>query len=431
MSNPRVVPAQQQTGMPPILFRFGAAMAASALLSLACTLLMTRLLHPAHPYGTTLFWDGFIGSDFKVFAERSHLFRTPGYWAELNYPFTYPAPLAVTFALLYKLPHPLVCYQALCIAGLALWCCWLAHALIARGVRTLHALVFALLILVAAWPVTCLLNTGNIEGLLAIVLAAGVWAVLRERWWLGATLIGMAASMKWFPFILLALLVSRRRYREFAWGLAVAAFATLASLALLGPGILTAQHQIAAGMRFIKVAFLFSTQPDALNYSHSLFSLLKFAVVWLAGLGLGDATPSHQQIALLDTTLRVYMAVAAIAGVAVYLLRIRRMPMLNQVLALTVYAVLVPPLSADYTLLELLLPFALLCLYAVDAWRSGEQARGLSACFACFAAIFGWETFLTLRYSFDRPMRTLALCALLVIVLRSPFPWPLLDRGAA
>ena len=419
--------------LPPMLVRFAWAMMAMAVLSLLYTVVMTRLLHTPHPYGVTLFWGQFKWSDFTVFAERSHHFGSASYWDELNYPFTYPAPLGVVFALLYKLPHPLALYLALCVAGLALWAWWLAAKLAQSGVSHGSAVAFALIVLATAWPVAGLLNTANIEGIVAILLAFGVFAVLRERWWLGATLIGLAAPMKLFPFILLALLLSRRRWREFAWGLAVAACATIASLAWLGPNVFAAQRHVDAGLRFIRMAFILSTQRDALNYSHSLFSPLKFAVM-LTGRHIAHLAPhSAAETALLSTTLQIYMVAAAIFGLALYFARIRKLPMLNQVLALTICAVLLPPLSADYTLLELLLPFGLLCHYAVDAARNHQQPRGLGTCFVCFALIFSWETFLTIRYSFDRPVRAAALTVLLVIVLRHPFEWPMLitQREAA
>jgi hypothetical protein len=407
--------------LPHALRNFAWALAAMAVVSLVYSIAITHLLHAPHPYGVTLFRDNFVGSDFTTFAERSRHFGTPSYWDEFNYPFTYPAPLGVVFALLFRLPHPLAMYLGLCIAGLICWAVWLARGLASAGLRSAHAIAFVVLILTASWPVVALFNTANIEGLVAIVLAAGVYAVLRERFWLGATLIGVAASMKLFPFIPLALLLSRRRYREFAWGLAVAAISTLGSLAVLGPTILAAQRHIADGLRFINEAFILSTRADALNYSHSLFSLLKFAIFVLARMN-----GSHTSEALLNSTLRVYMVVAAIAGVALYFAVIRKLPILNQVLALTICAVLLPPLSADYTLLELLLPFGLLCFYAVETRRDD-----LGPCFGCFAVIFAWETFLTLHYAFDRPVRTVALSVLLILLLSTPLPWSRLDAAEA
>ena len=413
--------ASRERGLPPVLLQFAWALAAMAALSFIYSLVMTLLLHTPHPYGVTLFWDGFVGSDFSVFSERSQHFGTPSYWNEFRYPFTYPAPLAVVFAMFFRLPHPLAIYWMVCAVGLFAWAAWLFRGFASEGIKPSHAKAFVILIAAASWPVVTLFNTANIEGLLAIILGAGVYAVLREKFWLGATLIGLASAMKLFPFILLALLLSRRRYREFAWGLAVAAITTLASLAALGPTILVAQRHIADGFRFINEAFILSTQRDALNYSHSLFSVIKFAMAGGARLLGWSASDGF-----LNATLRVYMVAAAVGGIALYFGVVRKLPMLNQVLALTICAVLLPPLSADYTLLELLLPFGLLCLYAVESGRND-----LAALFGCFAILFAWETFLTMHYAFDRPARTIALTVLLIRVLRTPMPWARLDPAEA
>ncbi len=418
-------------GFPGVLLRFAWWLAGLAALSLVWTLAWTHLLHTAHPYGVTLFWDRFGWSDFTVFAERSRHFRSAAYWDEFNYPLTYPAPLGVVFGLFYKLSHPLAVYLALCAAGLTAWAVWLARGLAARGMAGGPAFAFVAIVLLACWPVVALLDTANIEGLLAILLAAGVLCVLRGRAWTGAALIGVAASMKLFPFILLALLLSMRRRREFAAGLAVMALTTLGSLALLGPDMRQAQQHIDGGMRFVKLAFIFSTQREALNFSHSLFSPWKFAVVWasrhVAAAPQDLLARTHREDALLEVAFKLYMAASAGFGLWLYFARIRRLPLLNQTLALTVCAVLLPPLSADYTLLELLLPFGLLCLFATEAWRNGVEPPGLRAALVCFAWIFGWETFLTMHASFDRPARALALCVLLVVVVRHRFPWPALD----
>ena len=411
--------------LPPVLRQFAWALAALALFSLVYTYAVSYLLQTLHPYGVILFWNAHVGSDLTTFAERSSHFGTPSYWNEFNYPFTYPAPIAPIFALLFKLHHPLAAYWTLCVVGLTVWSIWLTRLLISAGVHISQAAAFVLVTLTASWPIVLLLNTANIEGLLAIVLAAGVYAVLRDRCWLGATLIGIATAMKLFPFILLALLLLKRRYREFVWGLVVAAITTLASLALLGPTIAAAQRHIADGFRFINEAFILSTQRDALNYSHSLFSLLKFAVAVIARL-LGQ--PANHT--LLSVSLGVYMVATAVAGLALYFGVIRKLPILNQLLALTICAVLLPPLSADYTLLELFLPFGLVCLYAAET-RTAPETPDLAPIFGCFAVLFGWETFLTVHYAFDRPLRAVVLTILLLLFLHQPLPWQRLDPAEA
>ena len=157
-----------------MLRQFAWALAALALFSLVYTFAMTYRLQTPHPYGVTLFWNGHFGSDFTTFAERSRHFGTQSYWNEFNYPFTYRAPIAPIFAVLFSLPHPLAIYTALCVAGLIGWATWLTRVLTAAGVNASQAIAFVFVTLTASWPVVLLLNTANIEGLLAIILAAGV-----------------------------------------------------------------------------------------------------------------------------------------------------------------------------------------------------------------------------------------------------------------
>jgi hypothetical protein len=101
--------------------------------------------------------------------------------------------------------------------------------------------------------------------------------------------------------------------------------------------------------------------------------------------------------------------------------------MLNQLLALTICALVLPPLSADYTLIHLLFPFALLCLYATAQWHRRVDTPGLRACLFCFAPIFSFQTYITWRYRYSCEFRTLALVALLILVMRHRFPWDELD----
>ena len=97
------------------------------------------------------------------------------------------------------------------------------------------------------------------------------------------------------------------------------------------------------------------------------------------------------------------------------------MPLLNQVIALTVCAVLLPPFSLDYTLVELLVPLGLLCVFAMEAWRRARQPRGVGFCLACFALIFTTGAYFELKYRFAAQVRTLALLALLAAVCRYRF----------
>ncbi len=289
--------------------------------------------------------------------------------------------------------------------------------------------------LLCNYPLRTLAESANTEGVVMVIAGFGLCLVLRDRCWLGGALLAIAGTMKIFPFVLLALLLSKRKYREFFWSLCVAAGVTLTSLAIVGPTIAAAQRHIDEGLRYVKYWFVFSTNPAGVTFNHSLFTLVKFAVVALdrrmhpipaATGGFYIVRAVHERL-LLDVTFQGYVISAAIFGMALYFGWMRRLPMLNQVLGLSACALLLPPLSADYTLIHLLFPFALLSLYAVEKGRKGQAVPGLAACFLCFAPIFSFQTYITWRYRFSCEFRTLGLMALLMIVMQYPFPWDEVD----
>ena len=411
----------QRLKMPPVLVRYWAWTVGLTLLSLVYTEIMIHGLHSSRTLGPLVLWNDDRWWDFLVFQERFSHFRTPAFWDAFDYPFTYPAAMGVVFAAMYRVPHALRIYLLICVTALVVWA-WV----VARGME-LHAaasekawgtrFVFALTIVATAWPVWLLLGSANTEGLVALLLAGGVWAVLRGKWLVAAALIGVGGALKIFPLVMLALLLGKRRYKEFAGGLAIAAAVTLASLAVLGPSVAEAQRHIWAGLDFVKQTYALDVRPQSLDENHSFFTVVKFITVGFA------KVLHHHDKEPLEASFDVYVVVAGALGIVLWWWRIRWLPMLNQVLALTVCAVLLPPYSVDYTLVQLLLPCGLLCVYAVR----NDEAKGLDVCFACFALIFTVGTFFTAGYRFGSQVRMAALVVLLVAALRNPFWWDELE----
>ncbi len=414
------------SALPPELRRFWIAMAVLTALSAVYTAVTAYLGKLHAPYGLPLLWYDGIGGDFNVFGPGFRHFGRPDFWQSFDYPFTYPAPLGVVFAVLYRSAHPLRWYESLlCLAaGMGAWL--FVRELARRGVAPAMAWAFALTTLAMTWPLLFEFDTANSEGIVVIVLATGLTAILKDRWWLGCALVGVAGAMKIFPLVLLALALSRRRYKEFVFGIVVASVAMLASLAYLGPSIVEAQRNIDAGLALVQDRYFFSMLRVAPAFDHSLWMPVRFAAVSLDR--ILHPMPAAQRAARTLQVLRIglhgYLLVCACGGVALYLLRIRRLPMLNQILALTVCALLLPPLSLEYTLLHLLLPFALLATYAVEMERRGDRAKGLAACLACFVVLFNADSFLNHRYVFASEARLLALAVLLFLVLRYRFQPP-------
>jgi hypothetical protein len=418
-------------GLPPVLARFWKWVLLSTAASVVFSGTLMLMLHNDFAYGILRLWNDGFWWDLWVFEERFRYFRTPEFWNAFYYPFTYPAAMGVVLAGLYRIPHLLRWYLLTCTAAMAAWVWLVARAMAARGAVPLRtALAFTATIAITAWPFALLLSSANTEGLVAILLAAGVWLVLRQRWWPGALLIAFAGALKIFPLALLALLLSRRRYKEFV-GASVAVVAlTVASLAILGPTIAAAEAHIVAGLSFVKHTYALAVTSAMLDVNHSLFAPIKFAIVAVNRVA-HPADWATSQDAWVGFAYDVYVPAVCVFGAWLYLVRIRRLPMLNQVLALTTCAVWLPPFSVDYTLLQLLLPLGLLCVFAAESACKGVETAGLRGCFLCFAFLYPIGSFFILRYRFGSMVRCFALGALLMMVLRSPFAWAEFDREEA
>ena len=409
---PQNVIAQPNPGPPPALRNFAILFAAMTLLSELWSAAASLLFHVRPPYGGTFSWDD-PSEDLLIFRARFLAFHTPHFWDAGGYPFTYPAPLGVVYWLLYKLPHVAALYLAFSIIVFLLWAWFFAL----RFAAPTKAFALLVLFLAASWPVRFLLQTGNMETVVALFLGIGILSAVNGRWYVAATLIGVAGSMKLYPLALLGLVLSQRRYREFVWGLFTAAITTIASLAFLGPSVFEAQRHIADGLAFLTDRYVLAPLPDGLQFSHSLFNLIKLCVFVFAKL---KSLPASSTASLMATALHWYLPLAAIAALLLYL-RIRQMPILNQIIALTTCAVLLPPFSLDYTLVQLLVPFGLLCVFAADNWRKQQQPAGLSLCFTCFALLFSTGAYFEVRYRFAAQVRTLALIVLLAAMLHYRF----------
>jgi hypothetical protein len=199
------------------------------------------------------------------------------------------------------------------------------------------------------------LDRANFEGFVWIVLSLGLIAFLRRQWWLAATLLGLAAAMKYFPAVLFALLLSRRKWRQTAYGIGVAVMSTVASCWIMGTTLADAFHRQASQLESLRDWWVLVDFPNEIGFQHSLFSVIRqISVVF-------NWAPEQLRAAY-----SIYFAVTAAGGLILYFLVVRKLPILNQILALTVCCVLLPAWSADYTLLHLYVPWALIVLWAVD-----------------------------------------------------------------
>ena len=154
----------------------------------------------------------------------------------------YPPLGAVVYAALYGTGHAVGIYLATAAAWLATSVWGVRRELMRRQICARTALLFPLTVALVSFPIAALLQRGNIELFLWVIAATGTWAFLRGRDDAAAVLWGLAAAMKLYPIIFLALLLPRHKWRAFAVGVATFVGATLAAMAWLGPTMGVAWH---------------------------------------------------------------------------------------------------------------------------------------------------------------------------------------------
>lgn len=384
-------------------------------LSLSCAIIMRAskyLLHLRYPY-TSPFNPFRHWVDFTAFHPRFEHFHHLDFFStapSFNLTFMYPAPEALLYEIFY-LPgwHSTALFLFVTGSGVLLLGALLGRAMVERGVRASVTWCFLGSALLFSYPFWFEYVLGNTEVCIFLLVAAGILALLRDRLYLFAGLIGMAASMKIYPFIYLGLLISRRRYREFGFGVLVAALMNVVSMWLVCPSLPVAYRGITAGLNKFRHIYVLRYRPMETGFDHSIFGFVKAMLHHWIGWNMPQPL------------LSAYLALACVAGLALYFLRIRHLPLLNQVLCLCIASIVLPPTSHDYTLIHLYVPWGLMVLYAIDLARAGYSVAGLRNVFLCFAILMSAESELIYKAGYSGQLKCITLVVLLVIALRRPW----------
>ncbi len=397
--------------IPTSLRWFLGALLALTGLCVATELVCAQVLHLGYPYDWPLFAPAYSFNDLIIYHPRFAAFGTPAFFDPPWYPFTYPAPVALLYRAFYSFADYVDAFLA--VGGMLVAA---AIALVARELRKTRpwgAVVLILLpVVVCAYPVAFEFQQANLELFVALLVALGMWAFYRQKPRAAAILFSGAASLKLFPLIFLLLLVARRQYRQAAAGVAFTLATILGSLWIVCPSMAKARAGMAGGAAFFEQEYALKTTTA---FDHSLPGLVK-AGVRLAHPGQASLAPG---------VLSLYLGVAAVGGVLLYMLTVRRLPLLNQIVVLSVASVLLPPVSFDYTLLHLYGPWLLLVLFVLGR---GQGRAGLVAALVYLAVVFAPTSELMVRgLQLGSQVKALALVALLVVAVRNPWTWAELD----
>ncbi len=377
--------------------------------------------HRIHPYDSFLmnpansYWDFTVFAPrYAVWGEGEKFFTLPGF------PFTYPAPLLITELAYYKcFTNPLQHYllTMMLFSGIAGVVGTLALPL-HSPVRRLGMLAI-LSASVVSFPLMFLLNRGNIEGIVWIASAVGMTFFMRRWFAVAAIFLGLAASMKLFPAVLLLLFIGKRRYREGALAVLAGGVFTIGSLWMTGPTISAAMRHIAAGMDYFRHIEIFEYHPSAIGFDHSFFAVVK----QVAHFFIHDVKRLE---AMLPFLYIFYFGVVVAAFAFVYFAHLRKLPLLNQFLALSALSITLPFISYDYTLVHMFGPCAALILFLAKDVATGRVRLTLHEMLTLlvpFAVIFTPQSYLLYGIvGFGGQVKALALLALVIAAIRIKLP---------
>ena len=404
---------REPVGFPVILRGVILLLVAGWLLSMVSAAVDHR--HPLLQHRLQWLFTPYPGFDLICYRLRFAVLQTPAFFTRPGYQWFYPAPCAFLYAILYRLGaltgSSRACYVFFFLFAIVLGlACALpvAQTLMRRGLTRSSALIIAVLIPALSWPFYFGLQRGNLELLIWPILAGGVAAFARHRFRRAALLIGAAGGFKLYPLLCLGLLFAARRFRELALGLVTTVLLTLAGLRFLEPSILFAARAVRSSVTEWTKVYALSYSPTSTAYDHTAYSLLKLLAL--------PFDPNYQRLE------HFYLIVAAGLALALFLLRVRTLPRVNQVVFLVATCIFIPPASFDYTLINLLIPYFWLALIAAKQQREfARTSRALNLALFLVALLLAPETFLmyndiTVQGSFK------GLCLLALIILAAAVP---------
>jgi Glycosyltransferase family 87 len=326
------------------------------------------------PIGDVLFGDllEFVPAFQKA---QTGFFRSPAFSV-----IAYPPFGAVFYPLLYSFGHPVVFYLGVFALWLGIAIEGVRRRLIQYGINGPTALLFPLTVAAVSFPIAGLVQRGNIELFVWIFTAIGVWAFLRDRNQSAAVFWGLAAAMKLYPIVLLVLFVRRRGFKAFASGLAAFVIASVLSMAYVGPTVGIALERSVKNVSGYQNVRMSEWNVHEFSANHSAFTLIKLVV------------PKSRVTANLTN---LYYLCGGLVLVALFFGKVRKMPPENQVLVITTFMVILPPISYFYTLVHLYAPFLTLLFLAIRAERKGLRIPGLTGTILLFVPIFAAFTIFT------------------------------------
>ncbi len=396
------------------------------------------ILHEPYPRNTVLFRPEVRFSDFLDLSERVPYWREPHVLSRTDiktiyaYPFPYPYPapsfyVFVFFVRLFPL-HPLRAFLIFVFLSFLL-ATWFFSLRVRRVTPKKLPQIAIWSTLLLGFPLQFLIDRGNIEAVIWLLVLLGAVAFARNRMLVSAILWSLAASMKIFPGLLFMLFLARRKFGTFIVAIAATAAFSLLALAGIGPTIHQAAAESSKSAGFLMNNYIIS--DDTSGFDHSLFEAIKH------GIYVAEAFQKHPTVPLVirippvnRIALRVYNIVIPLAALLLYWFRLRRLPLLNQFIAYIVLCVLLPYVSGDYTLVHMYTAWAAFLLFLLDDVATGRvriPAKAIRMILFSCAVIFVPLSYIAIAgsvniFALGPQVKMVFLILILLTVCRVPMP---------
>jgi hypothetical protein len=368
-----------------------------------------HIRHRPELFWFPLFSRTAVYNDFEIFRDQFRFFGTPQFWAPGPPAYAYPAADSLVIKAFLSVPaHQLLFFRLFIVLAVVVGAVWSARALVRRGLRLSSSVLFVGVSVIASYPFMFLIERANIEIVNWIFASLAIAALWRERWKLAGLLLGIAISLKLFPVLLLGIFLARKKFLAILIAIATAGIFDITALAILGPTIKLANQHLSATLQTFGKAYVFGYHYWEIPFDHSLLAVFKH----LAQHTYTNDTARFARFA------HGYMVAAALGGLLLYFARIIRLPRVNQIVILLSLALLLPPISGDYTLIHLYAGWLVLALFALEAEPGIIRSRVLPACFLLLAIIFCPETWMFIGQAhIAGSFKALALSVLVLLLL--------------
>ena len=306
-----------------------------------------------------------------------------------------------------SLAHPVITFLAFISVTILIAATMLVVRLQKSGLSGGFAATFVALSVLLSPVLAFEMQRCNLEIVVFIFIALFLYLFTSKRPVLAGVLLGGAIALKLYPFIFLGLLLAKKEYRALIATCLSAGLWMLVGLITETGNVLTSARGTADGLKLFSSEYAEKIHA-ALGWDHSAFALLKIPVFWLGG------SISH--------LLQVYMLIAALTGLLCYVLRVWKLPVFNQITALSIFCILLPPVSFEYTLMQMFPAFGVFCCMAVRQQDDKYIAKRLDVVGVCFGLLFSLLGFAIIHgHLVEGQLKSFVLIFLLVYVLRFPF----------